>query len=91
MTKVLTFEKLVFYLFQIVRKYVFSGLKAKGFNYSTLKDHEPKLVQYLLTGLDDDNQDIRKDTIVRLSECGSSIQELTKDMESVPEDAVLST
>ena len=45
-----------------------------GFNTLDLKSTESKLVQFLLTGLDDDNDGIRKTTLQSLDRCGESIK-----------------
>jgi hypothetical protein len=54
-------------------------LKSKlgnGFAYPDLKECESKLVQYLLSGLDDENEAVRKTTLAQLSSCGTSIRDL---------------
>lgn len=44
------------------------------FNTLDLKSTESKLVQFLQTGLDDDNDGIRKTTLLSLDRCGESIE-----------------
>lgn len=46
----------------------------KGFNTLDLKTTESRLVLFLLTGLDDDSDAIRKMTFEQLSKCGESIR-----------------
>jgi hypothetical protein len=52
----------------------------KGFAYPDLKECESKLVQYLLSGLDDENEAVRKTTLAQLSSCGTSIRDLDQKM-----------
>lgn len=57
----------------------------KGFGPKYMKIHEPALVGYLLSALSDDSEEIVKEAVRQLEECGEAIKEMEGERMDVEE------